>query len=187
RKTLVIWDIEDYTIPEGEGLDLDCIKQKIEAAIKKEGFDIRMMLTIWVFGGAENSSFVELKAKFWDAGFRVHPFEGDKLGRFNTMFADVAIWSFSLGEPANLLILSEEKENMEHDLKFCRFRQALENKGFTVASEHPDILFNQETAVEEEPPQGLNRVPYYDVASDGSLTIAYWPPIQTSDPPEPYP
>jgi hypothetical protein len=95
---------------------------------------------------------------------------GDKRARLNMMLADVIYYVWNWKAPTNLAVLTENKEEMEQDPKFFRFRQALENKGFFVAVEHPETLINQETAVEDPPDD--SPIPYYP--SDNPQKLAFW-------------
>ncbi|CAA0397051.1 hypothetical protein AtNW77_Chr4g0308961 [Arabidopsis thaliana] len=88
------------------------------------------------------------------------------------IITQLVFWSWNWKAPTNLAVLTENKEEMEQDPKFFRFRQALENKGFFVAVEHPETLINQETAVEDPPDD--SPIPYYQYASDNTLKLAYW-------------
>ncbi|CAA0397053.1 hypothetical protein AtNW77_Chr4g0308981 [Arabidopsis thaliana] len=169
-QSLVVWAIEDYSIP--ESIDPDMINLKIETAIVKK-FNLRSsaVVTTWIFGSAENAWLAESKVKLWESEFRVSLHKGgDKRARLNMMLADVIYYVWNWKAPTNLAVLTENKEEMEQDPKFFRFRQALENKGFFVAVEHPETLINQETAVEDPPDD--SPIPYYP--SDNPQKLAFW-------------
>ncbi|XP_019089055.1 PREDICTED: uncharacterized protein LOC109127915, partial [Camelina sativa] len=61
---------------------------------------------------------------------------------------DITFWSFNLKAPhnTNFLILSENYDKIEQDPRFCRFCQALENKGLYVVATNFESLINPETA-----------------------------------------
>ncbi|KAL9288689.1 hypothetical protein AtEden1_Chr4g0309181 [Arabidopsis thaliana] len=157
-QSLVVWAIEDYSIP--ESIDPDMINLKIETAIVKK-FNLRSsaVVTTWIFGSAENAWLAESKVKLWESEFRI---------KHDVSRRHLLLWNWKA--PTNLAVLTENKEEMEQDPKFFRFRQALENKGFFVAVEHPETLINQETAVEDPPDD--SPIPYYP--SDNPQKLAFW-------------
>lgn len=65
------------------------------------------------------------------------------------IIGELVFWALDAVPPVNLLVLSENKENVEQDPRFSIFRQASESKGIFVAVAQPETLINQETAFEE--------------------------------------
>ncbi|KAG7615354.1 Reverse transcriptase zinc-binding domain [Arabidopsis thaliana x Arabidopsis arenosa] len=140
-------------------------------------------LAAWGLQGSVLCGFCSASTETRDHIFLLCPFTkviwslicqrlGDKRAIFNMIITQLVFWSWNWKAPTNLAVLTENKEEMEQDPKFFRFRQALENKGFFVAVEHPETLINQETAVEEPPDD--SPIPYYQYASDNTLKLAYW-------------
>ncbi|EOA18375.1 hypothetical protein CARUB_v10006896mg [Capsella rubella] len=147
---LVVWELENYIIP--EGLDIRSTLEKIKAVIAKEEGLRSRNVNIWIFGSADNSWLNALKEEYSTTKDRFHVYRGDQRARFNRIIANIAFWSFNVKSPINLLILSENMAQTEQDPKFCRFRLSLQKRGFSVASAHPSTLLNQQTEPLVAPP-----------------------------------
>uniref|UniRef100_A0A1J3EWE9 Putative F-box protein n=2 Tax=Noccaea caerulescens TaxID=107243 RepID=A0A1J3EWE9_NOCCA len=140
RKTYVVLDMSGYSNP--EKFHPCSIKEQIEAAMRKEGYYGE--LSIWVYG-AENTWSTELESIFWEAGIEAYQYKGDKRTRLHMLIADFLAVLFSMNYSSNFLILSENKQDMEQDPRFSRFRKALENNGFFLVSAHTDKLIIEDT------------------------------------------
>lgn len=76
-ETLVVWDIEDYKIP--ESIDPCLINYKIARAIVKRPHIRMLEVSIWIFGSAENAWLTESQDKLWKSEFEVCLHKGPSL------------------------------------------------------------------------------------------------------------
>ncbi|CAA7031530.1 unnamed protein product [Microthlaspi erraticum] len=139
RETYVLWDMSDYSIP--ENLDPLSIGKQIQSAITKEGF--LGDLQIWLYG-AEDTWSPELIDQLRELDFFVYPFKGGKRARLNLIIAlfTASVSVMDAATTANLLMLSSNKEEMEQNGTFNRFRKTLEHRGFCVVSAQPETVIN---------------------------------------------
>lgn len=61
------------------------------------------------------------------------------------LVADFLALLFVMNYPSNVLLLSENKEEVERDPKFARLRKVLEDNSFFVVSAHPETLVIEDT------------------------------------------
>uniref|UniRef100_A0A1J3IMQ7 NYN domain-containing protein n=1 Tax=Noccaea caerulescens TaxID=107243 RepID=A0A1J3IMQ7_NOCCA len=139
RKTYVLWDISGFSIH--EDFHPCSIREQIESGIKKEGYYGE--LSLWVYG-AKNAWSTELDSIFWDSGFETQQYKGGISTRLHMLVADFLAMLFVLNYPSNVLLLSENKEEVERDPKFARLRKILEDNSFFVVSAHPETLIDSE-------------------------------------------
>ncbi|XP_010439516.1 PREDICTED: uncharacterized protein LOC104722948 isoform X2 [Camelina sativa] len=138
RKTCVILDMEDYTIP--AGLSLNLIYQKIQNALFDSGYR-RTEVWAWV-----NTWSDEMWDEFMGTGFRVFPqTEVVQKKRLEMIMVDLLFW---LSESSNVLILSKNHENIEQNHLFSRFCKVLEDRDCYLASAKPEAFINESTIVE---------------------------------------
>ncbi|CAA7031518.1 unnamed protein product [Microthlaspi erraticum] len=116
RKTYVLWDMSDYSIP--ENFDPLSIGIQIHSAITKEGY--RGELQIWLYG-AENTWSPELIDQLEQVRFKVFPFKGVKRARLDMIIMTFLTFVYMMDAPTNVLMLSSNKEEMEQEPKFSRF------------------------------------------------------------------
>ncbi|KAG7599632.1 NYN domain limkain-b1-type [Arabidopsis suecica] len=122
--TCVLWDVEDFQVPDGH--DPDWVYKKIKSALEKKGYEC--IVEIRAYGE---------KNKIWDAfllaGIMIIP-KGDKYARVNKMIKDILFWA--LDNPVeesvqrNVMVISK---NMSRNIdEFLSILHGLQSRGYKV-------------------------------------------------------